>query len=163
MSVPAARPAARPPGQLFYLCSRCEEAGCFEDYFQWRINIWSNYEQGWCFDTQTDSHIHPSVSVTELCGFISTGRIKPNIYPERVRRAEVELLPDVFRRSGAQPVEDVVVPLLGALPADPRLLQQVVRHEAADHGVLGRKRQFWIYCVSSCYYNKGLNSMEVKH
>lgn len=51
----------------------------------------------------------------------------------------MKLLPDVFRRSGTQPVEDVVVPLLRALPTDPRLLQQVVRHEAAHDGVLRRK------------------------
>lgn len=57
-------------------------------------------------------------------------------YPERVRRAEVELLPDVFGRSGTQSVEDVIVSLLWTLPADPRLLQQVVRHEAAHHGIL---------------------------
>lgn len=66
------------------------------------------------------------------------GAIQPirEQYPERVRRAEVELLPDVLRGAGAQSVEDVVVPLLGTLPADPRLLQQVVRHEAANDGVL---------------------------
>lgn len=48
----------------------------------------------------------------------------------------MELLPDLLRRSGAQTVEDVVVPLLRTLSADPRLLQQVMRHEAAHDGVL---------------------------
>lgn len=48
----------------------------------------------------------------------------------------MELLPDVLGRSGTQSVEDVVVSLLGALSADPGLLQQVVRHEAAHDGVL---------------------------
>lgn len=48
----------------------------------------------------------------------------------------MELLPDFLRRSGTQTIEDVVVPLLWTLPADPRLLQQVMRHEAAHDGVL---------------------------
>ena len=48
----------------------------------------------------------------------------------------MELLPDVLRSSGTQPVEDVVVPLLWTLSADPGLLQEVMRHEAAHHGVL---------------------------
>lgn len=48
----------------------------------------------------------------------------------------MKLLPDVLGRSGAQSVEDVVVSLLWALSADPGLLQQVVRHEAAHHRVL---------------------------
>lgn len=60
-------------------------------------------------------------------------------YPEGVRGAEVELLPDVLGRSGTQSVEDVVVSLLFALSADPRLLQQVVRHEAAHDGVLSTR------------------------
>lgn len=50
----------------------------------------------------------------------------------------MELLSDVLGGAGAQAVEDVVVPLFGALPADPRLLQQVVRHEAANDGILMR-------------------------
>lgn len=57
-------------------------------------------------------------------------------YPEGVGGAQVELLADLLGRSGAQAVEDVVVPLLRALRADPRLLQQVMRHEAAHDGVL---------------------------
>ena len=39
-----------------------------------------------------------------------------------------------------QAVEDVVVPLLRALLADPGLLQEVVRHEAPHHRVLGTGR-----------------------
>lgn len=57
-------------------------------------------------------------------------------YPEGVRGAQVELLPDFLGGSGTQSVEDVVVSLLLALSADPRLLQQVVGHEAAHDGVL---------------------------
>lgn len=56
----------------------------------------------------------------------------------------MELLPDVLRRSGTQSVEDVVVSLLWALSADPRLLQQVVRHEAAHDGVLKRKTDKYV-------------------
>lgn len=48
----------------------------------------------------------------------------------------MELLPDFLRRSGAQAIEDVVVSLLWTLCADPRLLEQVMRHEAAHDGVL---------------------------
>lgn len=66
---------------------------------------------------------------------------KRKSYPERVRGAEVELLPDVLGGSGTQSVEDVVVSLLGALSADPRLLQQVVRHEAAHDGILTAQKQ----------------------
>lgn len=62
-------------------------------------------------------------------------------YPEDVWRTKVELLPDVFGRSSTQAVEDVVVPLLRALSADPGLLQQVVGHEAAHHGVLMEKNR----------------------
>jgi len=55
----------------------------------------------------------------------------------------VELLPDVLRGAGTQAIEDVVVPLLSALSADPRLLQQVMRHKAAHDGVLtGNTRAF---------------------
>lgn len=57
-------------------------------------------------------------------------------YPEGVGGAQVELLPDFLGRSGAQTIEDVVVSLLRTLRADPRLLQQVMRHKAAHHGVL---------------------------
>lgn len=57
-------------------------------------------------------------------------------YPEGVGGAKMELLPDFLRRSGAQAIEDVVVSLLRTLCADPRLLQQVMRHEAAHNGVL---------------------------
>lgn len=57
-------------------------------------------------------------------------------YPECVWGTEVELLPDVLRGSGTQAVEDVVIPLLRALPADSRLLQQVVRHKTAHNSVL---------------------------
>lgn len=57
-------------------------------------------------------------------------------YPEGVGGAQVELLPDLLRSASTQTVEDVVVPLLRTLSADPRLLQQVMRHEAAHDGVL---------------------------
>lgn len=53
----------------------------------------------------------------------------------------MELLPDVLGGSGTQSVEDVVVSLLGALSADPRLLQQVVRHEAANDDILTARKQ----------------------
>lgn len=53
----------------------------------------------------------------------------------------MELLPDVLGGPGTESVEDVVVPLLGALPADPRLLQQVVRHEAAHDRILTTQSQ----------------------
>lgn len=43
-------------------------------------------------------------------------------YPEGVGGAQMELLPDFLRRSGAQAIEDVVVSLLWTLCADPRLL-----------------------------------------
>lgn len=76
-----------------------------------------------------------SVCVCYLRGLLGTA-IGRGSYPEGVRGAEVELLPDGFGGSGTQPVEDVVVPLLFALPADPGLLQQVVRHKATHHGVL---------------------------
>lgn len=48
----------------------------------------------------------------------------------------MELLPDLLWRSGTQTVEDVVVPLIRTLCADPRLFQQVMGHEAAHDGVL---------------------------
>lgn len=67
---------------------------------------------------------------------INLRRPSSSWYPEGVGGAQVELLPDFLRRSGTQTVEDVVVPLLWTLPADPRLLQQVMRHEAAHNGVL---------------------------
>lgn len=57
-------------------------------------------------------------------------------YPEAVWRVQVQFLLQVFRRTGAQPVEDVVVPLVTALHANPRLLQQIVGDEAADNCVL---------------------------
>lgn len=57
-------------------------------------------------------------------------------YPEGVGGAQVELLPDLLWRSGTQTVEDVIVPLIRTLCADPRLLQQVMGHEAAHDGVL---------------------------
>lgn len=47
-------------------------------------------------------------------------------HPEAVRRVQVQFFLQVFRRPGAQPVEDVVVPLVTALHANPRLLQQVM-------------------------------------
>lgn len=53
----------------------------------------------------------------------------------------MELLADVLRRSGAQAVEDVVVPLFRALCADPGLLQKVVGHESTDDRVLVGNRQ----------------------
>lgn len=62
-------------------------------------------------------------------------KLRPT-HPKAVRRGQVEFLSDVLRRSGAQPVEDVVVPLVLTLSADTRFLQEVVRHEAPDHRVL---------------------------
>ena len=50
----------------------------------------------------------------------------------------MELLLDVVGGAGTQPVEDVVVPLLLALHADPGLLQQVVGHKPPHHRVLIR-------------------------
>lgn len=57
-------------------------------------------------------------------------------HPEAVWRVQVQFLLQVFRRAGAQPVEDVVVPLVTALHANPRLLQQVMGDKAADNCVL---------------------------
>lgn len=48
----------------------------------------------------------------------------------------MQLLLQLLGRSGTQPVEDVVVPLVVALHANPGLLQQVVRDEPAHHRVL---------------------------
>lgn len=48
----------------------------------------------------------------------------------------MQLLLQLLRRSGTQPVEDVVVPLVIALHADPGLLQQVVRDESTHDCVL---------------------------
>lgn len=46
--------------------------------------------------------------------------------PEAVRRVQVQFLLQVFGCPGTQPVEDVVVPLVVTLHANPRLLQQVM-------------------------------------
>lgn len=63
--------------------------------------------------------------------------VLPNpTHPEAVWRVQVQFFLQVFGRPGAQPVEDVVVPLVTALHANPRLLQQVMGDEAADNRVL---------------------------
>lgn len=62
-------------------------------------------------------------------------RLNPT-HPEAVGGVQVQFFLQVFRRAGAQPVEDVVVPLVAALHANPRLLQQVMGDEAADYRVL---------------------------
>ncbi len=51
----------------------------------------------------------------------------------------MKLLLDVFRSSGAQPVEDVIVPLLLTLRADTGLLQQVMGHETPYYCILENK------------------------
>lgn len=51
----------------------------------------------------------------------------------------MELLLDVFRSSSAQPVEDVIVPLLLTLRADAGLLQQVMGHKTTYYCVLENK------------------------
>jgi len=53
-----------------------------------------------------------------------------------VRFCELELLAEGFGGASAQLIEDVVVAFLGALRADARFFQQVVRNEAAHHLVL---------------------------
>lgn len=60
----------------------------------------------------------------------------PHTDPEAVRRVQMQLLLQLLRRSGAQPVEDVVVSLILALHANPGLLQQVVGDEPAYDCVL---------------------------
>lgn len=57
--------------------------------------------------------------------------------PEAVWRVQVQFFLQVLGRPGAQPVEDVVVPLVVALHANPRLLQQVMGDEPAHHCILG--------------------------
>lgn len=67
--------------------------------------------------------------------FLMWSRPNPT-HPEAVWRFQVQFFLQVFRRASAQPVEDVVVPLVAALHANPRLLQQVMGDEAANNGVL---------------------------
>ena len=52
-----------------------------------------------------------------------------------VGRGELQLGAKLVGRARAQAIEDVIVALVGTLHADARLLEQVVRHEAAGHSV----------------------------
>lgn len=54
-------------------------------------------------------------------------------------RAEAEGVPHFSRSSSEHLVEDVVGSLLSRLGADPRLLQQVVRHMPTNHFKLRRE------------------------
>lgn len=86
----------------------------------------------------------PSRAIQRQPGYVSTlegqdreqGRPVGHTHPEGVWWFQVELGPDVLGGSSTQPVEDVVVPLLLALLADPGFLQQVVGHEASHHSIL---------------------------
>ena len=56
---------------------------------------------------------------------------------EVVRVGEPELLPQLVRRTGAQLIEYVVIALLGPLPYDAALLQQIVGDEPTHNQVSG--------------------------
>lgn len=56
--------------------------------------------------------------------------------PEAVWRVQVQFLLDVLRRSGTQPVEYVVVPLVVTLHANPGLLQQVMGDKSTHDHIL---------------------------
>ena len=56
--------------------------------------------------------------------------------PEAVWRVQVQFLLYVLRRSGTQPVEDVVVPLVVILHANPGLLQQVMGDKSTHDRIL---------------------------
>lgn len=66
---------------------------------------------------------------------------------ELVRRQETELLSESIRGTRTQAVEDVVVAFLAALHADARLLEQVVRDEAATHLILLHTTHTYIYTL----------------
>ena len=65
-----------------------------------------------------------------------------------VGRSKPELLPKLVGSSSAHTIEDVIVSLSTALHADTRLLQQVVRDEAATYHVLQQQRDIVILLCS---------------